>query len=124
AQRRRLRLALALRRYAAAHGAGRAAAVQERYAAVSAAAWSLLGRRMMARPPQHTAREYADAVSASMPGARAEALRRFITWDDAARFGQRGDWLAPSPEELAAAMHPLLGKSRKTAPPAAVQAAE
>ncbi|SFE74731.1 Transglutaminase-like enzyme, putative cysteine protease [Paenibacillus catalpae] len=124
AQRRRLRLALALRRYAAAHAAGRVAAVQEQFATVSAAAWSLLGRRMMARPPHHTAREYADAVSASMPGARADALRRFIAWDDAARFGQRGDWLAPTPEELAAAMHALLGKPRKAVPAAAVHAAE
>ncbi|TCM95774.1 transglutaminase superfamily protein [Paenibacillus sp. BK033] len=124
AQRRRLRLALALRRYAAAHGAGRAAAAQEQFAAVSAAAWVLLGRRMMARPPHHTAREYADAVSASMPGARADALRRFIAWDDAARFGQRGEWTAPHPEELAAAMNALLGKPRKAVPAAAVQAAE
>ncbi|MCM3630896.1 DUF3488 and transglutaminase-like domain-containing protein [Paenibacillus glycanilyticus] len=124
AQRRRLRLALSLRRYGMAYAAGRAAAVQEQFAAVSAAAWSLLGRRMMARPPHHTAREYADAVSASMPGARAEALKRFIAWDDAARFGQRADWTAPPPEELAAAMHTLLGKPGKAVPAAAVQAAE
>jgi transglutaminase-like putative cysteine protease len=124
AQRKRLRLALALRRYHAAHAAGRAAAVQEQFAAVSAATWVLLGRRILVRPPQHTAREYADAVSASIPGARADALRRFIAWDDAARFGQRGDWQAPPPEELAAAIQALLGKLRSTGTSAAVHAAE
>lgn len=124
AQRKRLRFALALRRYHAAYAAGRAAAVQEQFAAVSAATWVLLGRRILVRPPQHTAREYADAVSASIPGARADALRRFIAWDDAARFGERGDWQAPPPEELAAAIQALLGKPRRSVPAAAVQAAE
>ncbi|MUT65599.1 transglutaminaseTgpA domain-containing protein [Paenibacillus sp. NEAU-GSW1] len=133
-QRRRLQLALALRRYRAAYAALRAAGgdagpapleggrasgiaaarakAQQRFAAVSAATWSLLQRRISARPPHQTAREYAAARTAMLPRVHAAALERFIAWDDEARFGQRADWLAPPPEQLAEAVKSLRSRSK------------
>ncbi|MFX3636315.1 MAG: hypothetical protein ACE3L7_09715, partial [Candidatus Pristimantibacillus sp.] len=115
---------LALRRYGAAYAAQSSGAegtrplaahgnTQERFAAVSAATWQLLNRRLSVRPLHQTAREYGDAMSASMLPARAEALRQFIAWDDAAKFGQQGDWIAPQPNELAAAVQSLSGTKSK-----------
>ncbi|GGG78206.1 transglutaminase domain-containing protein [Paenibacillus radicis (ex Gao et al. 2016)] len=80
---------------------------QKRFTAVSAATWKLLQSRMSERTSQQTAREYAAAVTASLPSARAAALERFIAWDDEARFGKRAGWTAPPPEELAEAIHTL-----------------
>jgi len=112
AQQQRLRLALALRRYGAAYAALDSRAAQVHFAAISAAMWQLLGRRVSVRPPQQTAREYADALAASLPPARAEALRQFVEWDDAARFGQRESWQPPEPGELADAAQKLRGSSK------------
>ncbi|ANY65771.1 hypothetical protein BBD42_04285 [Paenibacillus sp. BIHB 4019] len=107
AQRRRLRLWLALRRYSAAsrgvtpaRGSG---GVQKQFAAVSAAIWPQLDRCVAKRQPQQTARQYAAAQAALLPASQSEALKRFVTWDDAARYEQRRAWQAPLPEELSAA---------------------
>ncbi|KQO18160.1 transglutaminase-like domain-containing protein [Paenibacillus sp. Leaf72] len=107
AQRRRLRLWLALRRYSAASRGGTPArgsgGVQKQFAAVSAAIWPQLDRCVAKRQPQQTARQYAAAQAALLPASQAEALQRFVTWDDAARYEQRRAWQAPLPEELSAA---------------------
>ncbi|WP_341281020.1 transglutaminase-like domain-containing protein [Paenibacillus sp. FSL H8-0537] len=107
AQHRRLRLRLALRRYSAASRGGTpdrgSAGVQKQFAAVSAAIWPQLDRCVAKRQPQQTARQYAAAQAALLPTSQAEALQRFVTWDDAARYGQRRAWQAPLPEELSAA---------------------
>lgn len=108
AQHRRLRLRLALRRYSAASRGGTpdrgSAGVQKQFAAVSAAIWPQLDRCVAKRQPQQTARQYAAAQAALLPTSQAEALQRFVTWDDAARYGQRRAWQAPLPEELSAAV--------------------
>ncbi|WP_338554505.1 transglutaminase-like domain-containing protein [Paenibacillus sp. KS-LC4] len=108
AQHRRLRLRLALRRYSAASRGGTpergSAGVQRQFAAVSAAIWPQLDRCVAKRQPQQTARQYAAAQAALLPASQAEALQRFVTWDDAARYGQRRAWQAPLPEELSAAV--------------------
>ncbi|SFF48944.1 protein of unknown function [Paenibacillus algorifonticola] len=106
AQQRRLRLRLALRRYSAASRGGApasSAGVQKQFAAVSAAIWPQLDRCVAKRQPQQTARQYAAAQAALLPASQAEALQRFVTWDDAARYGPRRAWQAPLPEELSAA---------------------
>ncbi|MFF2480151.1 DUF4129 domain-containing transglutaminase family protein [Paenibacillus sp. NPDC058071] len=124
AQRKRLRLALALRRYRAAYaelGSGvkgrqalaPLALVKQRFAAVSAATWQLLHRRIHARQAQQTAREYADVLTKSLPPARAAALVSFVAWDDAAKFGHRDDWVAPQPDELADVLRLLRSSKHK-----------
>lgn len=84
--------------------------LHRRYARVSAVIWRQLSRRVNARSTQQTSREYAELVAARLPKPRAEALRRFVVWDDAAKFGRKDRWEAPSPAELEAVARELTGK--------------
>ncbi|QJC54493.1 transglutaminase domain-containing protein [Paenibacillus albicereus] len=107
--RTRLRLALALRRYAlaAAGGERRSRRAAQRAALLAAAEAQLraLERRQGAAPLLGGGpAERAEALAPRLAPAAAAALRRLAAWAEAARFAAPATWRGPAAAELAAAM--------------------
>ncbi|QAY68483.1 hypothetical protein ET464_12335 [Paenibacillus protaetiae] len=95
------------------HTAG-SASMEPYFSSVSAAVWDQLSSGLTARSgPSRTSREYAAQIAGAWPSGKAEAFRRFVDWDDEARYARKECWQAPPPEELKAVVRSLVSRSSK-----------